>query len=295
MDDHALVARLYGALAALPLAPGRRARYQRLAARGAGVLAAPRPRAPGFPDHLRSENAYHDPSQEDLVEWALDGDPTAVLARFMVGADRENAGASSDERKAWRLALRALLIATAPAFSLDDTRAAAEFALALGKVPVYQVLRPLEILAAHAAPEVRAAVMASARTSFLARSIALVQRGLADPSPVVSEEALRSLRWLGFRDGFDPLARVFREATEDRVRLAAIEAMWKVGTFEAGVFLLDIVRQESGLLAAAAAERLADFQGDDLLPLVRQALEVETGDRRAALERIVAKLAGPGR
>jgi hypothetical protein len=229
------------------------------------------------------------------VEWALDGDPTAVLARFMVGVDREHAGASSDDRKAWRLALRGLLIANAPAFSRDDVRAASELALARGKVAVYQVFRPLEQLAAHAAPEVRAAVMASVRSNYLPRSVSLVQRGLSDPSPLVSEEALRSLRRLGFREGFDPLARVFREAADDRVRLAAIEAMWGVGTFEAGLFLLDVVRQETGALAAAAADRLADFQGDDLVPLVRQALEVEEGERRATLERIATKLAGPGR
>jgi hypothetical protein len=295
MDDHALVARLYGALAALPLAANRRARYQRLAARGAGVLAAPPPKAPGFPSHLRRDTAYHDPSQDDLVEWALDGDATAVLARFMVGVDREHAGASSDDRKAWRLALRGLLVANAPSFSLQDVHASSEVALALGKLGVYQVLRPLEQLAAHAAPEVRAAVMASVRSNYLERSLALVQRGLSDPSPLVSEEALRSLRRAGYRDGFDPVARVFRDATDDRVRLAVIEAMKGVGTFEAGVFLLDVVRQETGALAAAAAERLSEFQGEDLLPFVRQALEVEAGERRATLERVATKLAGQGR
>ena len=296
MNDHALVARLYGALAALPLAAKKRARYQRLAARGPGGLAAPLVRAPGFPDYLRSEHAYQDTSGQDLVEWALEGNPTAVLTRLMVGADRgKDAGAAHEERKLWRLALRAILIANGPNFSFDDVRATAELALALGKVRVYQVFRPLEQLAVHAAPEVRAAVMASVRDFFIPRSIAIVQRGLADPSLVVSEEALRSLRWLGFHDGFDLLARVFREAKDDRARLAVLDALTKAETFEAGLFILDVVRQEGGALAAAAAERLAVFPGDDLLPVVRQALEVETGDRRAALERILAKLAGPGR
>jgi hypothetical protein len=296
MNDHALVARLYGVLAALPLAPKRRARYQRLAARGPGGLAAPLVRAPGFPEYLRSGDAYQDASRQDLVEWALAGDPTAVLTRLMVGADRgKDGGSSHEERKVWRLALRGVLIANVPGFTLDDARATAELALALGKVAIYPVFRALEELAGHAAPEVRAAVMASVRDNYLPRSLRIVHRGLADPSPLVSEEALRSLRWLGFRDGFDSLALVFREAKEDRVRLAVLDAMVNVETFEAGVFLLDVVRQEGGALAAAAAERLAVFPGDDLLPVLRQALEVETGERRAALEHILAKLAGPGR
>ena len=296
MGDHALVARFYGALAALPLPPKKRARYQRLAARAPGVLAAPQPRAPGFPDYLRRANAYTDVSRQDLVEWALEGEPTAVLARVLTGADGERGGdASFEERKVSRLALRAVLLASAPAFSLDDARATAELALALGRVAYYPVMRPLERLADHAAPEVRAAVMASVRDNYLPRSLRIVQRGLADPSPVVSEEALRSLRWLGFRDGFDPLARVFREAKDERVRLVVLEAMVRIGSFEAGLFLLDVVRQEGGALADAAAERLADFQGDELVPVVRQALEVETSDRRVVLERILAKLVGPGR
>jgi hypothetical protein len=295
MNDHALVARLYEALAALPLAPKRRARYQRLAARGAGGLAAPQVKAPGFPEHLRSPNAYRDPSRDDLVEWALENEPVAVLARLLVGADAARGEASFDERTVWRYALRGLLVANAPGFSLDDVRATAELARALGNVGVFQALGPLERLAGHAAPEVRAAVMASVRNTFYRRSLLIVQRGLADPSSLVSEEALRSLRWLGFRNGLDQLVRVYREAKEERVRLAVIDAMVRAEAFEAGLFLLDIVRQETGALAAAAAERLAEFPGDDILPVVRQALEVETGDRRAALEGIVAKLAGPGR
>jgi hypothetical protein len=296
LNDHALVARLYGALASLPLPPKKRARYQRLAARPPGILAAPAPPAPGFPEYLRRANAYTDVSRQDLVEWALEGDPTAVLARVLTGVDAERSGDTSfEERKVARLALRAILLANAPGFSLDDARATAELALALGRVAYYPIMRPLERLAEHVAPEVRAAVMASVRDNYLPRSLRIVQRGLTDPSPLVSEEALRSLRWLGFRDGFDALARVYREAKDERVRLVVLEAMVRIGSFEAGLFLLDVVRQEGGALASAAAERLADFQGDELVPLVRQALEVETSDRRTTLEKILARLLGPGR
>src|SRR6185436_20682899 len=82
LGDHARVTRLYGALAALPVGAKKRGRYQRLAARGAGVT-VPLPAAPGFPDYLRRSRAYQDVSRQDLVEWELDGDPNAVLGRLV--------------------------------------------------------------------------------------------------------------------------------------------------------------------------------------------------------------------
>jgi tetratricopeptide (TPR) repeat protein len=294
MNDHALVARLYGALAALPVAPKRRARYAALAKRGAAGLTVPEARAPGFPRQLRKARAYKDSSRNDLVEWALAGDATAVLARILVGADRGHDGDDSfEERKVWRSALLALLVASAPKFALADARAASALARALGAVDAYAVHRPLAELSTHASPEVRAAVMTSIKKLYFEPSVRIVQRGLADPAPAVVDAALRTLRVLGWRQGFEAFARLYREAKDDHVRLAALDALTSgVQTFEAGLFILDVVRQESGALARAAAERLAEFQNDDLLPVVRQAVEVETGERRAALERVAAKLAG---
>jgi hypothetical protein len=296
MNDHALVSRLYGVLAALPVAPKRRARYLELAQRGAAGLKVPEVRPPGFPRQLRKPSAYRDSSRDDLVEWALEGDATAVLARILVGADRGRDGeVSFEERKVWRSALLGLLVANAPRFSLTDARAASALARALGAVHAYEVHRPLEQLAAHVSPEVRAAVMTAVKELFFEPSVRIVQRGLADPVPLVADAALRSLRGLAWKEGFEAFARVFREAKDDRVRLAALDALARVETFEAGLFILDVLRQESGTLAGAAAERLAEFQNDDLLPVVRQALEVETGERRAALEQVAARLAGAGR
>ena len=163
LGDHALVARLYGRPRRAARSPPRGARaYQRLAGAAPATGGAARGAA-RLPEYLRRANAYQDVSRQDLVEWALDGDPTAVLARWMTGADGGRPpDASPEERKASRLALRAILLASAPTFSLEDARATAELALALGRTQLYQVLRPLERLAEHGAPEVRAAVMGGA-------------------------------------------------------------------------------------------------------------------------------------
>jgi hypothetical protein len=288
LGDHARVTRLYGALAALPVSAKKRARWKRLAAAAPRVLAAQPLPTGGFPDYLRRSGAYEDVSRKDLVEWELDGDPVAVLARLVVEL-------SLTDRKYARLALRAVLVATAPSFSLEDAQAASELALALGRTQVYDVLRPLERLFEHAAAEVRAAVMAGVGRVYNVRSFTLVRRGLADPSTQVSEEALRALRRLWFKDGFDALTRIFRDAGDERVRGVAVEAIADIGSVEAGMFLVDLVRHEAGPLRSAAESRLATFPGDEIAPLVRQALEVETGERRAAFERALRALTGPGR
>jgi HEAT repeats len=282
LGDLALTGRLYAALAALPLSAKKRARYQRLGARYADGGVAPAP-AIGFPEYLRRVGAYQDVSRQDLVEWELDGDPSAVLARLVVDL-------SLTDRKYARLALRAVLLASAPTFSADDASATAELAQALGRTQVYEVLRPLERLFEHPAPEVRVAVLGGVGRVYNPRSFNLVRKGLADPAPEVNEEALRSLRRLGFRDGFDSLSRIYREATDERVRGVALETIADIGTVEAGLFLLDAVRHEAGALRAAAEARLEAFPGDEIAPLVRQVLEVEAGDRRQSLEKILKVL-----
>jgi hypothetical protein len=288
LGDHALVTRLYGSLAALPVAVKKRTRYKRLAVAPAGALPPPPPPTGGFPDYLRRSGAYEDVSRKDLIEWELDGDPVAVLSRLVVEL-------ALTDRKYARLALRAVLVASAPSFSRDDVQAASELALALGRTQVYDVLRPLERLYEHAAPEVRAAVMAGVGRVYNVRSFNLVRRGLADPSSQVTDEALRALRRLWFKDGFDALTRIFRDSTDERVRAVVVEAVADIGSVEAGMFLVDLVRHDAGALRAAAEARLATFPGDEIAPLVRQALEVETGDRRNAFERVLRALTGPGR
>jgi hypothetical protein len=285
LGDLSAAGRLYGELAALPLSAKKRARYRGLGRRYADSTAAP-PAAVGFPEYLRRPGAYQDVWRQDLVEWELDGDPTAVLARLVV--DRTDHAAFA------RLALRAVLLCNSPSFSRQDPRATAELALALGRIQVYEVLRPLERLYEHAAPEVRAAVMGGVGQVYCKRSFNLVRKGLADPSSLVSEEALRALRGLRFRDGFDPLTRIFRESSDERVRVAALETIADVGSIEAGLFLLEVVRHESGALRRTAETRLGGFAGDEITSMVRQLLDVEVGERRTALEHVLKALSSPG-
>jgi HEAT repeat protein len=129
---------------------------------------------------------------------------------------------------------------------------------------------------------------------YCKRSFNLVRKGLADPAEGVRNEALRALRGLRFRDGFDPLTQIFRQSTDERVRVAALETIADIGSLEAGLFLIDVLRHESGLLRTTAEARLSSFSGDDVAPTVRQYLDLEVGERREALQHVLKALtAGP--
>lgn len=283
LGDLSLASRLYEDLAALPLAPKKRDRYRTLARRYAGTRVPP-PTA-GIPEYLRRAGAYQEVWRQDLVEWELDGDPVAVAAGLVV--DR------IDHVRFSRLALRALLIAGATGFSTDDTARTADLAVALGRVQVYEVLRPLEKLYEKTlSPEIRTAVMMGVGQVYCRRSFGLVRAGLDDLSPRVRAEAVTALRGLRFRDAFDDLVRLFKERTDDRVRVAALEALADLGSPEAGAFLLDVVLRETGMVQAAAEARLRTFSGDDLIPAIRQAIDVEGTDAHPALRRIWSALGG---
>jgi hypothetical protein len=281
VGDLSLCGRLYEQLAALPLSVKKRERYQALALRYAGSSVAGGP-APAFPEYLRRSGAYQDVWRQDLIEWELDGDPRGVLARLVV--DR------TDHARFSRLALRALLLCSAPEQPANDPAALGELASALGRIQVYEVLRPLERLYQHSSAQVRAAVMGGVGQVYCKRSFGLVRRGLDDPAPVVQDEALRALRGLRFRDGFDPLTQIFRQHADERVRVAALETIADIGSFEAGLFLLDVLRHETGVLRATAEARLISFAGDDITTIVRQYLDRETGQGRETLQTILRAL-----
>ncbi|HEY0710965.1 MAG TPA: HEAT repeat domain-containing protein, partial [Polyangia bacterium] len=250
LGDLALCAEMYQTLAGLPLVQKRRERYAAFAAQMAGKGTRVPP-GPSFPEYLRRTDAYQDVWRQDLIEWELDGQPVPVLAHIIV--DR------IDHAPFARAALRALLHCADEQTSLDDPGACADLAHALGAVQVYEVLRPLETLGLHPEARVRAAVMAAVSQVYCKRSFGLVRQGLADADDLVRQAALRALRALHFRDGLEPLSRIFRESADDAVKLASLDAVADIGTAEAIIFLVDVVRHERGLIAARATQRLRAF------------------------------------
>ena len=115
------------------------------------------------------------------------------------------------------------------------------------------------------------------------RSFGILRRGLGDEDENVRNEARRALRTMTFRNALQPLVRLFRETRDEPVRLTVIDAVADIGRRDAGLFLLEVVRGETGPVFELATRRLRSFPNADLLPLVRQLVEGEHGAVKEAL------------
>ncbi len=267
--DYVGVRRMFERLAKLDLADDKRARYQTVAKRYDGASGGGGD-APAFPDYLKQQHAYADIWFADLLEWELAGDPQAVAAA-MVGDLRYPNGIR-------RRAL-VVLLTTADA-AARGLEAAPETLVALaeqlGELQSYAALAPLEVLYRHPEPTVRRAAIKALRYLYFKRSFATVRRALGDPDAGVREAALLAITGLHFPHALGPLARIYQEATEPRVRGATIDAMGKIQTVEAGEVLIGVLRQETGVLRDAARSALVALDNPDIVPILRAHYEVES-------------------
>ena len=284
LGDFALAGRIYADLAELPLPDVRRQRYRSLARRYESEPTANAP-LPPFPDVMRRTESYQDVWRQDLVEWELDGDPIPVLARLL----------AEDDRLAYvRTAVQAILKCADAGFTLADPVVAADLAIALGRVQQYVVLRPLERLFEHADARVRVGVLRGLALVWNTRALEVVRKALADPEPAVVEQVLALLRGVDYIDGLSPLTRIFRESSDERVRLAALEGVATIGKrspAQAALVLLDAARQETGAIQKTAVARLQALRGDEVATLLRQARDAEMGDRREVFDQILKAVA----
>ena len=87
------------------------------------------------------------------------------------------------------------------------------------------------------------------------------------------------------------MTRIFRESNDEKVRLAVVDGIginWdRQGSARV---LLDVARQETGAMRKAAEDtlaRVAKVGGEEVATLLRQARDIEGGDRRDALDRML--------
>ena len=145
----------------------------------------------------------------------------------------------------------------------------------LGELQSYAALAPLEALYRHGDPQVRRAAVKALRYLYFKRSFATVRLALADADGGVREAALLAITGLHFPHALGPLARIYQDATEQRVRGATIDAMGKIQTVEAGEVLIGVLRQESGVLRDAARSALISLDNPDIVPILRAHYEIE--------------------
>jgi hypothetical protein len=256
-------------LAGLELPERARKRFATIALRYKG-LASPPVELPGLPDYLKQQHAYADIWFVDLLEWEMNGDPFAVAASI-VGDVRYPNGIR-------RRALVVLLnLADAQMRNAEgDSQTLEDVADKLGELQSYAALSPLEKLFASPEATVRRAAVKALRFLYFKRSFVIVRKALADADAQVREAALVAIGGLHFPHAFNPLARLYRESTDPRVRTAALQSIGKIQTVEAGEFLVMVLRQESGNLREAATAALAQMDIADVVPILRQHHEIET-------------------
>ena len=97
--------------------------------------------------------------------------------------------------------------------------------------------------------------MRALRFLYFKRSFVIVRKALADPDAQVREAALVAIGGLHFPHAFNPLARIYRESNDPRVRGAALQSIGKIQTVEAGEFLVMVLRQETGDAARGRVRR----------------------------------------
>jgi hypothetical protein len=269
VGDYPSVRECFEKLAGLELTDRAKKRFQMIAQRYKG-LAAPPVELPGLPDYLKQQHAYADIWFVDLLEWEMDGDPYAVAASI-VGDLRYPNGIR-------RRALVVLLtLADAQVRKADtDTETLVHIAELLGELQSYAALSPLEKLFAATDPLIRRAAVRALRFLYFKRSFVIVRKALADGDAQVREAALVAIGGLHFPHAFNPLARIYRESNDPRVRTSALQSIGKIQTVEAGEFLVMVLRQETGNLREAAYAALAQMDNADVLPILRQHHEIET-------------------
>jgi hypothetical protein len=130
---------------------------------------------------------------------------------------------------------------------------------------------------------------------WVPRALDQVRKALADQEPAVVDGALRTLRRIDWVGALPYLTRIFRESSDERVRLATLEGIGISNDRKgAARVLLEAARQETGTVRRTAEEKLervARSGGDEIATLLRQARDIEAGDRRDALERILKSAA----
>jgi hypothetical protein len=272
----------YKQLGKLALGEKKQKRYQDVVARYAEVWQEAIDAAP-FPDYLRQQHAYPEIWYLDLIEWELDGDPREVCASII-----------GDARYADIIRRRALNIllthldAEPMAGKEIDPHALAAIAQDLGHLQAYAALQPLERLVVSPHGEVRRGVMRALKHLFFKRTFAMIERGLIDELPGVRQAALEALRALHFPHAFDPLTRIFREHDDATVKETALESIARIGSLEAGEFLVEVLRYEAEPLQRVARRQLLAFDNPDIFPILQKRLELEAaGAARDALEQIV--------
>ncbi|HEU4536079.1 MAG TPA: HEAT repeat domain-containing protein, partial [Polyangiaceae bacterium] len=195
-------------------------------------------------------------------------------------------GPSADVTR--RRALVARLVALSAEADPSSGRAALLVCDALAHLELYGILAPLEALARRPEPEARAAALRALSRFLYKRTFVTVRAGLADEHHDVVRAATAALEQLRFPHAFDPLARVYREATRPEVRQAALRALCRIELVEAAELLVDVLAFGAVDDRRVVVQTLKDSRGRVFVDVATAALGDCNASARNAIREILS-------
>jgi hypothetical protein len=274
------VLEVYRRLLQLELPARARERYRRLCDRLGGDLHdAPRP-VP-VPEFLKQLPEYEEVWYVDLAEWELQGDAGLVAAGVMA------------DRRFPDFVRRHALLLVLELERRGSTVAAVDVVRRLEAIRAYPVIAVLETLFQSGDPTIRRAVAEAMGKLRFKRSFTLVGLALRDENAEVREAAATATSQLVFPHAFEPLRRIFtaRDVPDaGRAKMAALRAIGKINTVEALEFLCDRLREGDREFVDHAAHLLGELSNAELLPYLRQQVELVPAAFRPGLEDTARRL-----
>ncbi|MCA9697777.1 MAG: HEAT repeat domain-containing protein, partial [Myxococcales bacterium] len=144
-------------------------------------------------------------------------------------------------------------------------------------------------------PEVQAMVLRALGALRFKRSFSTLTRALYADEVGVRGQAAKSLTSLYFPHAFDRLRRIF-EARDlpdgDSARVSAVQAIGRINTVEALDFLCDRLREGDRRYVGHVSAAIAELSNNDLVPYIRQQIDLVPPAYRSVLEDTANRLRG---
>lgn len=279
------VGAVYGSLSALPLEESRTKHYTRARGRYTDAQDLAIDASP-LPAHLRHEVGFPEVWHVDLVEWEQGGSASQACGDIVLDPSQWS---EVTRRRAMLARLHALTVEAPPqpGQRVSGAEAYAKLAEQLSLVELYTILSPLEHMFRRPEAQVRAAVVKALSRFLYKRTFITLREALVDADPAIVVEGAKALEELRFPHAFDPLARIYRESQDTKVRQSALRALSKIDTLEAAEMMLGVIQHDGGEERVAALDALKKARGLRFVDLARDQMKQLSVPARAAVREVL--------
>lgn len=275
------VAHVYARLVEIEPTGKGRDRYRRLLAR-LGQRPQDGPKPLPVPEHLKQLPEYEEVWYVDLAEWELEGDPSLVAAGVMA------------DRRFPDFVRRHALLLVLEVERTGGSLALTEVVRRLQSIRAYPVIAALEHLYTRGDVTLRREVARAIGSLRFKRSFGLLNDALRSDDNGVRTEAAEAISGLFFPHAFDRLRRIYESRDlpdAETARLAALKAIGRINTVEALDFLTDRLREGDETHAVHARNAIDKLSNPELVPYLRQQIDLVPPEYRAVLEDSAQRLA----